>query len=261
MDRLLKPRVLAVGNVAHADFAAARALLRTASQVYFVPHAGYAAAWLPAHPPVDWILLFQSRPGELPRDLVEQLRLLSSNARFVSVLGSWCEGELRTGRPWSDVPRVYWHAFPTWWRQNVAQTLEHSSTCRGTIAVSAADLATAETLLDALASEGWSGTWWPRQKSSPRTTNYVAGIWVGGQLSGPEAVQLDEFCRKLRDERVPVVGLLDFPRIDRVAIAQRIGVKEVLGKPWRIDILSRTLEHLIDAHRHSTDFHRVARSA
>jgi hypothetical protein len=79
----------------------------------------------------------------------------------------------------------------------------------------------------------------------PTVANVGAGIWVGGQLSGAEAVQLADFCEYTRAKKAPVVALLDFPRRDRVAIAKRIGVAEVLGKPWKIDDLAQTLKRLL----------------
>lgn len=250
MERHLQSRVLAVGNAAHSDFDETREILRRETEFYSVPNGEFAASWLSANPPFDWVILFQSRPSELPRDIVERLSPLAGSAQFVSLLGSWCEGELRTGRPWPTVPRIYWHAFPSWWR---TKTGGNTISRRGHVAVSAGDFSTAETLIDALAIEGWSATWWPRHAALPLSSGVSVGIWVGGQLNGLEAVQLDAFCRRMREEQAPVFALLDFPRRDRVDLARRIGALTVLGKPWHIVELSTMLQDRIDPQSATTD--------
>ena len=39
---------------------------------------------------------------------------------MLGLMGSWCEGEVRTGRPWPAVPRLYWHQFPAPCRRELA---------------------------------------------------------------------------------------------------------------------------------------------
>ena len=64
------------------------------------------------------------------------------------------------------------------------------------------------------------------------------GIWEGGQLSDVELERLAEFTGQLSNAGAPVVALLDFPRGDRCELARRVGVAEILGKPWRnLDLL------------------------
>ncbi|MEX2170172.1 MAG: hypothetical protein WD851_12745 [Pirellulales bacterium] len=260
MDGQRTPRALVIGNAEHTDFTDARAELRCTARVWFVPDGDYAQAWLEANRSVDWIVLVQSRPGELPRDIVDRLRPYAGEARFVSLLGSWCEGELRTGQPWPDVARRYWYAFPSWWRSSgIGSSANSLAAARGTrpgiVVVSTVDLESAAALIDALAIEGFSVTWWPRHHAMLQMKGVQAAIWVGGQLSGTEALGLDAFCQRMRSERAPVVALLDFPRRDRFEIAKRIGVAEVLGKPWLTAELSHTLLRLMRDSREAKDIH------
>jgi len=60
------------------------------------------------------MLLAASRPGELTHAEVALLQQHAPLARHVALLGSLCEGEQRTGRPWPGVVRYYWHQWP--WR-------------------------------------------------------------------------------------------------------------------------------------------------
>ena len=62
--------------------------------------------------PWDTILLFQSHPGQFHQDDVERLRDCLPLTPIVSILGSWCEGETRTGSPLQGVNRTYWHQWP-----------------------------------------------------------------------------------------------------------------------------------------------------
>jgi hypothetical protein len=57
------------------------------------------------------IAISQPWPGHVSSKQVESLRRAAPLARIVSLLGTWTEGEARTGSPWLAVPRVYWHAW------------------------------------------------------------------------------------------------------------------------------------------------------
>lgn len=57
----------------------------------------------------DLILLVQSYPGEFSASQVDLLRRAAPLAPIGVVLGPWCEGETRSGKPLPGVWRVYWH--------------------------------------------------------------------------------------------------------------------------------------------------------
>jgi hypothetical protein len=60
----------------------------------------------------DVIVVAQARPGEFSHQAVDRLRRLAPLARIVGLMGSWCEGEMRSGSPWPASARVYWHQWP-----------------------------------------------------------------------------------------------------------------------------------------------------
>jgi hypothetical protein len=101
-----KPNVWLVGEAEHADFAEAVALLRATANVG------------PGLPEV--VVVAQGRPGVVRRQEWMRLRRNAPLAGFVSLVGSWCEGETRTGRPMAGVERLYWYEFPVWWRRQLA---------------------------------------------------------------------------------------------------------------------------------------------
>jgi hypothetical protein len=104
--RELMPNVWLIGDVEHADFAEAVALLRATADM---------GTGLP-----ELIVVAQSRPGAVGPGVFERLRRSAPMAGIVSLVGSWCEGEMRTGRPAVGVPRLYWYEFASWWRRQVA---------------------------------------------------------------------------------------------------------------------------------------------
>src|SRR5262245_46214259 len=57
----------------------------------------------------DLILLVASRPGRFSAAEVEALHRRAPLARLVALLGTWCEGEVRSGHPWPGVNRIYAH--------------------------------------------------------------------------------------------------------------------------------------------------------
>jgi hypothetical protein len=57
----------------------------------------------------DLIVIAQTFPGQFSHHEVDQLRRLAPLSQIVGIMGSWCEGEMRTGAPWPGVVRTYWH--------------------------------------------------------------------------------------------------------------------------------------------------------
>lgn len=57
--------------------------------------------------PPGLLVVAQARPGEVSSAEIDALRRLAPLVPIVQVAGSWCEGELRTGRPWRASARYY----------------------------------------------------------------------------------------------------------------------------------------------------------
>ena len=105
--------ILVLGNSRRREFREVRALLEALGRVSDAAD-GRSAMGLVAREEatVDLIVIAQSYPGEFPHDAVDGLRRLSPLSRIVGLMGSWCEGEQRTGKPWPAVSRIYWHQWP-----------------------------------------------------------------------------------------------------------------------------------------------------
>jgi hypothetical protein len=57
----------------------------------------------------DLVVLAQSRRDQFLDSEVEELITNFPAAPVVGLLGSWCEGESRSGKPYPGVIQVYWH--------------------------------------------------------------------------------------------------------------------------------------------------------
>ncbi|MCC6491637.1 MAG: hypothetical protein IT424_01300 [Pirellulales bacterium] len=232
-------------------------------------------------PPV--VLLAQQRCGELSQGSVERLRAAAPLARIIVVAGSWCEGELRTGKPLAGVVRLYWHELPAWWRAAAAARVRGASPpwseplddlrsgyCvsgaatgnpaagpmppdRGAIVIDTRDLAAFESLSAAVAHAGWSCHWRQRQKSATAQCDRQPpprvdlGVWDGGQLGADELQQLNDFCRRPPVGRAPVLALLDYPRPEHGSLARAAGATAILGKPYQTALLIDELARLAAA--------------
>jgi hypothetical protein len=236
-----------IGDVAHADFCDAVELLRRDAKLVGGDEA-----------PAEVVIVAQSRPDAICRQPIEQFSRAEPLAGIVTLLGSWCEGEARTGRPWLGVHRVYWYDFPAWWRRQMQlraecrcpdwarapdfgfrisdcglqNDSERSQSRAGVVVVRATCRTTAEVLSDVFGRAGYAIVWQPRGRRRSVVRGAIAGVWDGAQLSDDEADDLAEFCAQLGADAAPVLGLLDFPRRDRVDQALAIGAAAVVAKPW-----------------------------
>lgn len=110
----IMPRVLAVGPLdGHSQFAAAAEWLRRHTLLTTVT-APRGLATLSSAVEYDWVVMAAPRRGMFSHEQVEELQAQMPLARFVALLGTWCEGEVRSGRPWPGVLRLYWHEFVAW---------------------------------------------------------------------------------------------------------------------------------------------------
>ncbi|HVT27976.1 MAG TPA: hypothetical protein VHE81_08175 [Lacipirellulaceae bacterium] len=267
------PFVQIIGEADHPDFRDAIGLLRR--EAYLVADERL---------PPELIVVAQSRPDVIRCDELDAIRRAAPLAGIVALLGSWCEGETRTGRPWPGAHRVYWYDFPAWWSRQMwlrgtgrcpdwarpvnfgwRATLQAMpvdiglSACEperprprgGLIILQTAIQETANTLADVLKNAGYATTWQRPDRPRRIIRGAVAGVWDGGQLDDQEAAELSELCSLLSCEGAPVTALIDFPRRDRVERALQVGAAAVLGKPWFNSDLIATLDAAIVVPRQS----------
>jgi len=272
------PQTWVVGSREDVEFQPLVEWLSTMTAVQFATGRETSqpeARMVPASEGAMWVVFLSPRPSSVSRETVERWQRWLPLACFVVVLGSWCEGELRTGRPWPGVTRVYWHQIlprlmapiadaddlSAEWRlprtatepERLVATLprQASDTTNLTVSSPPADVESIaawsattlgwDTIADACRAGGWAPIRWTTVNSElPEGTRAVV-IDMQGSFDAAEPIW--RTCA-WRSQGVPALALVGFPRWeDRVALEQ-LGVG-LLSKPWRLVDFQRQLSELL----------------
>jgi CheY-like chemotaxis protein len=263
--------ILLVGSTDRSEFREARAVLEESARVVAAAEAESAVVVLAeGRIAPDLIVVAQAYPGQFSHADVDRLRRLAPLARVVGLLGSWCEGETRSGQPWPAAIRLYWHRWEARVRREIARLCAGASSTwslpitaseeerllrladeptvphgprEGLIAVATPDYEMQDWLRAACQRRGYASVWLlPHQPVS--LEGVIAAVFDGNDCRGGEAERLGKLARALGP--VPIVALLDFPRIDDRNRALAAGAKAVLSKPLLIEDLFWHLERLLE---------------
>ena len=209
----------------------------------------------------DLVVLACEQPGQfLHHDLYALKRQLPL-ARFLGVLGAWCEGETRTGLPWPGMSRTYWHHWLPHWSNEMQRFLDGRVTAwglqqtaaddersllspiavcpqEGLVLVRSESFDMADMLCHACRAHGYGAVWIP-----PGQQAFVEGVaavlWDAPDVDPREI----DNCRSSYPN-APIVALIDFPRVEDARQAAGAGVTLVMGKPLNIDDLFGQLTRL-----------------
>jgi len=271
--------VLLIGDFAHADFSEPLAWLEKHCESRQASSVADARRMLRENGSPQVILFAQSRPGQYSQKDVEQLHVHSPLSRLVVLLGSWCEGETRTGRPWSGVVRVFWHQWDArmipelssqstdsfhLWRMprtvtggdQLAQAAE-GRWCQGEglVVIRSRLFRDYQALGDACAAGGYASAW-EAQDGQPFVTGAAAVLYSGIGGDPGEASEVAQLAR--RHAPTPVIALLDFLRGgDRRRMASA-GAAAVLAKPFLVSDLLWHLDRHIRKKDSASDATRAA---
>jgi CheY-like chemotaxis protein len=276
--------VIVLGDVRRAEFRESRASLdRWGTVVDFVDVNSAAAALAEGRLSPDLIVMAQAFPGQYPHEAIDRLRRLAPLARVLGLMGSWCEGEMRSGSPWPATVRTYWHQWPARGGQQLRR-LAMGQSCSWALPLTATD--EERLLVDASAppcspkqcrernsisaqlvpSSGthvaiysrsremadWLSaacrgrglaTIWQRDPAFARVEGARAAIFDGTDLCGDECEAMRRFANALRP--APVIALLSFPRIEDHRRALSAGASAVLSKPLLVEDLLEAVDRSI----------------
>ncbi len=255
--------VLFVGSTDRPEFRDARAVLDELGRVISAADVESAARAVGQRGTPDVIVVAQAYPGQFSHHAIDQLRRLAPLARVLGLFGSWCEGETRTGEPWPAAIRIYWHQWPPRARQEIARLRDGRCSTwslpltagdeerillladeplprrEGLIAVCTSRFDMQDWLSTACAQRGYS-TVWLRPHRPVRVDGAAAAIFDAHECRGEELRSLEHLAAGLGP--VPIIALLDFPRIEDRDRALACGAAAVLSKPllvedlfWQID--------------------------
>jgi DNA-binding NarL/FixJ family response regulator len=258
--------ILFIGDTDRAQFREAPQAARRLGDLLEVADAAAAAdALASGRTTPDLIVVAQAFPGEFSAASIERLLRLAPLARVVGLLGSWCEGETRTGKPWPAAIRVYWHQ----WLPRADEELRRlgsGQTSSWSLPITASE----EERLLATADQPWEKRQGRVAIRSPWAETYAwladacrlrgytplrlsaaaaegapiaaadALVFDGTDCAGRELTELSRLAATVRP--APVVVLLDFPRVEDRDRALAAGAAAVLGKPllledllWQLD--------------------------
>ncbi len=248
--------LLWIGN-AQRELAAAKASVAGLPGVSVVDAIDVAAArsWLGEQPCApELIVITQARPGEVGHEQVDHLRRAAPLARLVAVLGSWCEGETRSGRPWPAIERVYWHQWHSWLASELQQYGRHDSgwtlpitatpeerllaaaVCHATdsagrvVGIFSARRESAQMLVDACGGFGLEAI--ALDGSPERVSGLSLAIWDADRCHEAETDQLRRLAAAVRP--APLVALLTCPRLEEYERALAAGASAVFSKPLSV---------------------------
>ncbi len=260
------PSVLLVGPAHRGEFHDAVATLNSYGRITSARDAIEAERLLAGGEFVaDLMVIVQSFPGEVAPEAVDRLRRRAPLARIVGLLGSWCEGEMRSGEPWPAAIRLYWHQWPdrciaefhrmqcarpaAWWLPATAteeerllvESRDPLPTGAGLVAVSSRSFDMAEWLSDACRRQGYA-TVSVDPRRSPRIEGATAALFDMADACPDDLTDLAVFATQLRP--APVVALMHFPRTQDIRHADRHGAAAVLSKPVQLEDLLWCLARL-----------------
>jgi hypothetical protein len=213
----------------------------------------------------DLVVLAQSRRDQFLEADVERLLTNFPSVPIVGLLGSWCEGESRSGRPFPGIIRIYWHQWEgrysqfveqleksgiTSWHAPrtttesdhvVAQTIRKDlSLGSGIIGVSAWTRSEFDMLDDAIGSLGLRCRWVERSIWDAASSATVSVMCV---VADSWTAELEKRIRWLNSEipDVPFVLLLNYPRQSDSESIEAAGISAVVSKPFELQDLKAAI--------------------
>lgn len=253
-------RILVTGQYWHQDF---RELVSSSAIVTLCPQE--KATDLCGDQEFELIVIAQARREAVSIEVVEHLQNTYATTPIVALLGSWCEGESRSGTPWAGIPRIYWHQWNgefaqfqshlkqrklhDWQLPRTAQVADRIAAAEpdmaevsfpGIVGVSAWTQTQYSMLSDALQSMGIKTCWIERCTWDGEARDLVKAIVLDDDSMTSNLGNRIRWVFSLFGRR-PLVLTLGFPRKDEVDALKELGVSVVVSKPFKLDGLKQAL--------------------
>jgi hypothetical protein len=261
-------RVLYVGDRQYREFAEAVAVLDRSFEVAGVDDLAAACRYV-GKEPVDLVVAATRWPGEQSPADFEALREAAPFTPIVTLLGPWCEGEVRTGKPWPGAIRLYAHQFIprltaelsegfrdaseelfSSWSPPLTKTHEDrllydwptgQSIQPLRIGVCAKSRSAAGSLIDVLKSASVTPVLICREaKVHQIEIDAIAWDCVGGLRD--EVPHVSNW--RAQAGIVPVILLLGFPRQEDQELANDLGTAAIISKPFLVQEFVCTLQRI-----------------
>jgi hypothetical protein len=267
---MLPVSILLIGDLDRPEFQGVGEFLESAGQVQRFLRAETAADHLASGEIVaDLTVIVQSYPGEFSQQAIDRLRAASPVCRMIALLGSWCEGEMRSGQPWPTVIRLYWHQglgriereirqltqgdCPNWGLPLTVTEEERllaatpsrtgfqpvgtdwkSVLQNGLIGIAARRHESFDWLSAACRQQGYA-TLWLREPHYPLVEGFSAILIEGTDFQAAELDALRQIAERYPQTRR--IAIMDFPRIEDRRRLLQAGAAAVFSKPVNVEDL------------------------
>ena len=267
-----QPKLLVSGEFWHQDFA--DLISRVEVPTTLIPGEKLAQLIAPAEQN-SAVLIAQSRRGSVSQTFINHVRNLFPHAPIALLLGSWCEGETRSGSPLQGVSRMYWHEWNGSYGSLVARLHAHgihlphalnhrrpSQILRSVesqpggpthsagpaniqpcvVGVSALTLCQYETLEEPLRALGATPVWLEQSTWRACDPQEIAAICLDSDGVGELLYGRVELAREIVPT-APLILTLNFPRKEELhELRAELNVKAVVSKPFDLHMLWQALE-------------------
>lgn len=220
------------------------------------------------------VVIACSRRDQFPADQLESIVQAALPSSVVLLLGSWCEGESRSGDPAPGIQRVYWHQWQgridrfarslnddslNQWQlprtaNNADQILTESPSgavgpegisrtelSQKWLGVSASTEHSFDMVRDAVKTYGWEATWIEYTTWEAQEIPKFELIFVDANSWSPACEKRVQWIREELGD-FPIVLLLNFPRSDELKEVARSGVNAVVSKPFQLADINTAIE-------------------
>lgn len=254
-------RILVTGEYWHEDF---RGLISSRlATITLCPLERVEG--LTGNEPFDLVVIAQSRRGVVAETLVIAIQTNYPTTPKVALLGSWCEGEVRSGIPWPGIPRVYWHQWEGRFEQFL-KCLQEDQIHEWQLPATASEADRIEAAVPAIGDDSFAGVvgvsaWTKTQFSMIEDALDAFGVkccwierttWDGEAKSLVQAIVLDDDSLTSNLENrirwiyslfghVPLVLTLGFPRQSDLDALKKLGVGAIVSKPFKLGDLKQAL--------------------
>ena len=221
----------------------------------------------------DLIVLAASRRNQFSHEWVESIRGKASPTPLVALLGTWCEGEQRSGEPWPGVQRIYWHQWQSRFDHFIRQlasdqvcdwqlpaTSNHADSAmnftsldttkvfdkRLSVGVSAVSEIHYQMVADALQTRVAAPHWIERQHCDAAVIEQLSLIVVDADSWNRDVEDRIHWLRNGLKIDTPIVLLLNFPRQSDLAALNAVGISEVVSKPFQLSDFALAIERAVE---------------
>lgn len=206
----------------------------------------------------DLVVIAQSQRSQFLGDDIEKIHSMFINTPVVGLLGSWCEGETRSGTPHPGLTRIYWHQWVGRYDRFVEQLaqsgitswhlprtfsvadriladsqLSDASAEIAYVGISAWTRTQHDMIADAISHFGWQSRWVERAIWDAESSDLISAICVDADSWCQDLNRRIQWIRQEIPE-TPIVLLLNYPRESELDEIQRAGISDVISKPFEL---------------------------